>query len=149
MNAGETIRDEREMIGLGHREAAMARAHAVYALTGGLGAGKTHWTKGLVAGLGCPADVTSPTFSLVHEYRGGRLPVLHFDCYRLDRARDLLAIGWDEYLDEPAVVVVEWADLFPQLLPTGTKWLAFSVNPDGTRSVTPLDGPPGEPNKQS
>lgn len=146
MTAAETIRDEREMIALGHREAAMAQAHAVYALTGGLGAGKTHWTKGLVAGLGCAADVTSPTFSLVHEYRGGRLPVLHFDCYRLDRARDLLAIGWDEYLDEPAVVVVEWADLFPQLLPAATKWLGFSVNPDGTRRVTPLDGPPGEPN---
>lgn len=142
MIAAATVRNEREMIELGHRTAALAESHTVFALVGGLGAGKTHWTKGLVAGLGGAAEVTSPTFSLVHEYRGGRLPVLHFDCYRLDHAGELLGLGWDEYLDQPAVVVVEWADLFPSLLPDATCWLGFSLNPDGSRTVAPLDGPP-------
>jgi tRNA threonylcarbamoyladenosine biosynthesis protein TsaE len=142
MIAAATVRNEREMVELGCRTGSVAAPHAVFALVGGLGAGKTHWTKGLVAGLGCQAEVTSPTFPLVHEYRGGRLPVLHFDCYRLEHPGELLALGWDEYLDEPAVVVVEWADLFPSLLPDSTCWLGFSLNPDGSRTVAPLDGPP-------
>ena len=83
------------------------------ALVGDLGAGKTHFTKGIVAGLGCDAAVTSPTFTLVHEYRGGRLPVFHFDFYRLESAAELLAIGWDDYLDEGGVAIVEWADNSP------------------------------------
>ena len=126
------------MTRLGRAAAADARSGAVIALVGGLGAGKTHWTKGLVAALGCQLDVTSPTFSLVHEYRGGRLSVFHFDFYRLDKAAEVLALGWDEYLEAGGVVVVEWADKFPELLPPDAHWWRFTVEPDESRTVTRL-----------
>ncbi len=108
---------------------------SVVALVGGLGTGKTHWTKGLVAGLGSAAEVTSPTFGLVHEYPGGRIPVVHLDFYRLESAEELIALGWDEYLESGAVVVAEWGDKFPALLPPDTQWLEFSIAEDGGRTV--------------
>ncbi|RYD25849.1 MAG: tRNA (adenosine(37)-N6)-threonylcarbamoyltransferase complex ATPase subunit type 1 TsaE [Verrucomicrobiaceae bacterium] len=124
---------------LGRTAAAGAGPGSVFALTGGLGAGKTHWTKGFAAALGAGGDVTSPTFSLVHEYAAG-LPVFHFDFYRLDSADELIALGWDEYLEAGGVVVAEWADKFPDLIPTDATWLAFSVDPDGGRTVAPVNG---------
>ena len=114
----------------------LAAAGAVIALVGGLGAGKTHWTKGLVAALGCPVEVTSPTFSLLHEYRGGPVTVFHFDFYRLEAAAEVLALGWDEYLEAGGLIIVEWADKFPELLPQDAIWLRFTVEPDAARSVT-------------
>lgn len=123
------------MKALGAQAAAGARAGAVIALVGGLGAGKTHWTKGFVAGLGSAAEVTSPTFGLVHEYPGGRLPVFHLDFYRLEHPDELLAIGWDEILDSGGVVIAEWADKFPGLLPENTVWLEFAITADGARVV--------------
>lgn len=123
------------MENLGRRAADSASSGTVIGLVGGLGAGKTHWTKGFVAGVGSAEDVTSPTFGLVHEYSGGRLPVFHFDFYRLGSAAELLAIGWDEYLDQGGVIIAEWGDKFPDLLPPDTTWLHFSVEPDGSRSV--------------
>ena len=114
---------------------------AVLGLVGGLGAGKTHFSKGLAAGMGFSGPVTSPTFSLVHEYRGGKLPVFHFDFYRLDSAEALLGIGWDEFLDEGGVVIAEWADLYPELMPEETRWLKFEVRPDGSRGVEEVEGP--------
>jgi len=110
-------------------------AGAVIALSGHLGAGKTQATKGIVAGLGSRAEVTSPTFTLVHEYLDGRVPVFHFDFYRLDRAEQVLSVGWDDFLDEPGVVIVEWADLFPALLPPQTRWFWFESLPTGERRV--------------
>ncbi len=115
------------MIALGAELAAGLESGAVLALEGGLGAGKTHFTKGVAAGLGYRGEVTSPTFNLAHEYRGGRLPLFHFDFYRMDTEDEVLRIGWDEYLDEAAVVVVEWPDKFPGLLPPGTIWLKFAL----------------------
>jgi tRNA threonylcarbamoyladenosine biosynthesis protein TsaE len=96
---------------------------AVIALVGDLGMGKTHFTKGLLQGLGSEEVVTSPTFSLLQEYHGGRLPVFHFDLYRLQNEEEVLRLGWDDYLDEDGLVVVEWANLFPELFPAGTIWL--------------------------
>lgn len=123
----------------GREAAAGASAGMVFALTGGLGAGKTHWTKGFAAALGAGGEVTSPTFSLVHEYPA-RLPIFHFDFYRLDSADELIGLGWDEYLEAGGVVVAEWADKFPELIPTDAVWLAFSVDADGGRTVSPLNG---------
>jgi tRNA threonylcarbamoyladenosine biosynthesis protein TsaE len=131
-----------DMVMLGGKAAAGVSPGTVIALVGGLGAGKTHWTKGFVTAMGAAVEVTSPTFSLVHEYRGGTLPVFHFDFYRLAAATELLAMGWDEYLDEGGVVIAEWADKFPELLPPDTHWLEFTVAADGTRSVAKRGGPP-------
>ena len=117
------------------------QAGDVVALCGQLGAGKTQATKGIVAGLGSLADVTSPTFTLVHEYTDGRLPVFHFDFYRMEQSGEVLTLGWDEILDEPGVVIVEWADLFPELLPPHTRWFQFTLQPDGAREVMERQGP--------
>lgn len=112
----------------------------VVALCGNLGAGKTQITRGIVAGMESRADVTSPTFTLVHEYLDGRLPVFHFDFYRMEAAAEVIGIGWDEFLLEPGVIVVEWADMFPALLPPNTRWFHIETLPDGARRVT--EGPP-------
>jgi tRNA threonylcarbamoyladenosine biosynthesis protein TsaE len=108
----------------------------VVALRGTLGAGKTQITRGIVAGMKSEADVTSPTFTLVHEYRDGRLPVFHFDFYRMDSASEVIGIGWDDILAEPGVVIVEWADLFPDLLPPHTRWFQIDIQPDASRLIT-------------
>lgn len=130
------VRDEEEMEALGAALGAELPPGSVLALVGGLGAGKTRMVKGLARGAGYGGEVTSPTFALVHEYRGGRLPLFHLDLYRLKSADELLAIGWDEFLDEGGLVIVEWADLFPELLPPATRWLRFEVLPEGGRRVT-------------
>ncbi len=93
------------------------KAGMVLCLTGNLGAGKTLFTKGVAAGLGVKEDVTSPSFTLMNLY-DGRLPVTHFDLYRLDDEGDLDEIGFYEYADEPVgVAIIEWADKFPEALP--------------------------------
>ena len=118
------------------------RGGEVLALCGELGAGKTHFTQGLARGLGIdPSAVTSPTFTLVHEYGGGRLPLYHFDFYRLESAEEALAIGWEEYLDDPCgVVLVEWANKFPQLFPPagGTQWWSIAAHEDEAPDVRVL-----------
>lgn len=124
-----------DTVAWGRALAETLRAGDVVALTGNLGAGKTHATKGIVAGLGSTAEVSSPTFTLVHEYEGGRLPVYHFDFYRLDSAEEVLNIAWDDYLDAGGVVIVEWADRFPTLIPEGARWYALEILPDGARGV--------------
>ncbi len=123
------------MENLGRAAAGMVGAGSVIALVGGLGAGKTHWTKGFVAGIGSMAEVTSPTFGLVHEYPGGRLPVFHLDFYRLDSAEELIALGWDELLEQDGAIIAEWGDKFPEVMPPETIWLHFTVEPDGSRTV--------------
>lgn len=133
-----------EMVALGESLARHLKVGDVLALCGGLGAGKTHFTKGLAAGLECVAQVTSPTFSLAHEYGGGKLPLFHFDFYRMDDAEEVLGIGWDEYLDEAGVIVVEWPNKFPELLPQNTIWLEFEVlsggeSEKGSRTVRRIE----------
>jgi tRNA threonylcarbamoyladenosine biosynthesis protein TsaE len=104
---------------LGAALGAACRAGDVIALVGDLGAGKTTFTQGLAQGLGVPADtpVTSPTFTLVNEHRGGRVPLVHVDLYRIERESELEHVGvWDLYRGEQ-VVAVEWFDRFPQAAP--------------------------------
>jgi tRNA threonylcarbamoyladenosine biosynthesis protein TsaE len=99
----------------------------VIALAGELGAGKTHFVKGLLEGLGGSDEVTSPTFTLIHEYRSGWLPVFHFDFYRINQPSELREIGFDDYLEENGVAVVEWGDRFPEVFPERTRWLRLSA----------------------
>lgn len=127
---------EAEMIAAGRAFAARLKGGDVVALDGDLGAGKTHFCKGLVAGLGSDDEVTSPTFALVQEYHGGTWPVFHFDWYRLEDAAELQGIGWDDYLDEEGIVLVEWSEKFPAMLPPATHVLAFRILPDGVRQIT-------------
>jgi tRNA threonylcarbamoyladenosine biosynthesis protein TsaE len=125
-----------ETVEAGRRFAASLAGGEIICLAGDLGAGKTHFAKGIVAGLGGdPQEVTSPTFTIVHEYYGGRLPVFHFDLYRLESGRDLQNVGWDDYLDEGAVCLVEWADKFPNEVPFKAMWLDFLIQGDQTRRV--------------
>ena len=103
---------------------------------GDLGAGKTHFVKGVVQGAGVPdGNATSPTFTLVHEYTGGRLPVFHFDFYRLETAAETLALGLDEFLDGDGLTIIEWADKFPELLPPGTRWFRFEILEGDARRI--------------
>ena len=85
-------------------------AGTVIAYRGDLGAGKTAFTRGLARGLGCRELVTSPTYTIVNEYLGGRCPLFHFDMYRLRSSDDLWDIGWEDYLDRGGICAVEWSE---------------------------------------
>ena len=101
-------REETE--GLGARLAAALAEGRVVAFTGDLGAGKTAFVSGMARALGVEERVTSPTFTIVNEYEGGRLPLFHFDMYRLDSADELFHIGWEDYLARGGVCAVEWSE---------------------------------------
>lgn len=120
---------------LGRQIGREVEAGAVIALVGDLGAGKTTLAQGIVAGLGYDNEVTSPTFTLVQEYLGGRMPVFHFDFYRVENEHELLDLGWDDYLERGGVVIVEWPSLYPGLLPSHTQWLTLSHHENG-REIT-------------
>ena len=95
---------------IGQLLASRLRPGTVIAFEGDLGAGKTAFTRGLARGLGCKEAVTSPTYTIVNEYLGGRLPLFHFDMYRLSGADDLWDIGWEDYLDREGICAVEWSE---------------------------------------
>jgi tRNA threonylcarbamoyladenosine biosynthesis protein TsaE len=101
---------EGETEALGVRLAEALAPGAVIAFTGGLGAGKTAFTRGLARGLGIADRVASPTFTIVNEYEGGRLPLFHFDMYRLGSSDELFDIGWEDYLARGGVCAVEWSE---------------------------------------
>lgn len=131
-----TSRSVAETVGFGRSWAAALQPNDVVALSGDLGAGKTQFVKGLVAGSGSSEVVTSPTFTLLHEYRGGRLPVFHFDFYRIEQRSELEQIGFEDILSEGGVAVVEWADRFPELLPPRTRWLRIATREGDERVIS-------------
>ncbi len=107
-------------------EALAKRLHrgSVVAYRGGLGMGKTAFTRGLARGLGCRGRVTSPTFTIVNEYNG-TIPLFHFDMYRLDSADALFDIGWDDYLERGGVCAVEWSENVADALPEDTVYVTI------------------------
>ena len=109
---------EEETIELGRGIARQLPRRSVVLLIGNLGAGKTTLAKGIVSGLGAapPEEVSSPTFTLIHEYGEGR--VYHIDLYRLDRPEEIATLGLDEIFEKDAVVLIEWGERFPDLIPT-------------------------------
>jgi tRNA threonylcarbamoyladenosine biosynthesis protein TsaE len=124
-----------ETLAIGERMARELQHGAVLALHGDLGAGKTALVKGLARGLGCRAEVTSPTFTLIHEYRGGRLPLYHVDLYRLGSSAQAVAIGLEDYLPGDGVTVIEWAERIADLLPATTWHVYLSVVNETTRTI--------------
>ena len=113
----------------GYELAKSLDAGDVIALTGDLGAGKTCLTRGIAKGLGSEAHVSSPTFTIVNEYDGGRLMLFHFDTYRLSGPDDFLMSGLDEYFFRNGVCVIEWSDIIEELLPQDT--IRMTITGDG------------------
>ena len=125
---------------LGARLARALEPGAVVAFTGDLGAGKTAFVRGLARGLGVRVRVTSPTFTIVNEYEGGRLPLFHFDLYRLGCADELFDIGWEDYLARGGVCAVEWSERMEELLEPGTIRVDLRRGEDEDRRVITVEG---------
>ena len=130
------IKSAEEMRGLGREIAAGLEGGEVVGLVGDLGAGKTHLVQGILQGLGASNPAASPTFSLVHEHADGRVPVAHFDFYRMKSPEEAWGMGWDEYLESGSVLLVEWADRFDgSLMPEDTQWLVLTHAGENARRV--------------
>ncbi len=116
--------------------------NTVLAYRGGLGMGKTAFTRGLARGLGCSGRVTSPTFTIVNEYEGP-VPLFHFDMYRLEDSDALFDIGWEDYLARGGVCAVEWSERVEDALPEDTVWVTITRHPDCDhwRTITITGGP--------
>ena len=125
----------------GEEVAKSLRGGDVLAFTGSLGMGKTAFTRGLARGLGCRGRVTSPTFTIVNEY-DGKIPLFHFDMYRLGRSDELFDIGWDDYLARGGVCAVEWSERVSDALPDDTIYvdIARGEEDENTRTITVTGG---------
>ena len=117
------------------------RGGSVVAYRGGLGMGKTAFTRGLARGLGCRGRVTSPTFTIVNEYNG-TTPLFHFDMYRLEDEDALFDIGWDDYLERGGVCAVEWSENVENALPSDTVYVTIrrDENHEDWRHITVTGG---------
>ncbi len=125
---------EEDTVRLGRAIGTCAEAGWVISLEGALGAGKTRLARGVAAGVGATDEVSSPTFAILHEYSGGRVPVFHFDFYRMEDPAELLTAGFDDCLDA-GVTVVEWGNRFPAALPATTLRLSVEITGEGRRRV--------------
>ena len=115
--------------------AQLLRPGSVIAYTGDLGAGKTAFTRGLARGLGCTDIVTSPTYTIVNEYLSGRMPLFHFDMYRLSSSDELWDIGWEDYLDRGGVCAVEWSENVADAMENAV-WVRIEKVSDESRRIT-------------
>ena len=125
---------------LGRTLAQALQGGAVVAFTGDLGAGKTAFVSGMAEGLGIEERVTSPTFTIVNEYEGGRLPLFHFDMYRLGSADELFHIGWEDYLARNGVCAVEWSENVDEALDGDTIRVAISRGEDDNTRIITIEG---------
>ncbi len=117
----------------GEQLAASLPPGSVVAYTGALGMGKTAFTRGLAKGLGCRGRVTSPTFTVVNEY-DGKIPLFHFDMYRLGSSDELFDIGWEDYLNRGGVCAVEWSEQVAEAMPPETVYVTISRRPEDDRA---------------
>lgn len=121
---------------LARQVGALLRPGDVIAYRGGMGAGKTTFTRGLAAGMGIDEWVSSPTFALVHEYRGAGKLLCHFDMYRIEGFEDLYSTGFFDYLEAGGVLAVEWSENIEDALPQGVITIEFEVVDEDTRRIT-------------
>ena len=123
-------------IALGQQLARQLPARAVVLLIGNLGAGKTTLAKGIASGLGAatPEEVSSPTFTLIHEY-GAHSSVYHIDLYRLDEPRQVATLGLDDLFDREALVLIEWGERFPALMPAARTEIRIRTTDGDTREI--------------
>lgn len=124
---------------IGERMGREAEKGDIYSLNGDLGVGKTVFTKGFAVGIGVTEDVVSPTFTIVQEYTSGRMPMYHFDVYRIDDPDEMYEIGYEEYFFGDGVTLVEWATLISELMPRSTKRIQIEKDPakgDDYRKIT-------------
>ncbi|MCH1981965.1 tRNA (adenosine(37)-N6)-threonylcarbamoyltransferase complex ATPase subunit type 1 TsaE [Ruminococcus sp. OA3] len=119
-----------ETLELGVRIGRQAKAGQIYTLTGDLGVGKTVFTQGIAKGLGITEPVCSPTFTIVQEYDTGRLPLYHFDVYRIGDLEEMEEIGYDDYFFGEGICLVEWAELIEELLPDGCIRITILKEPE-------------------
>ena len=120
---------------LGEKLAKVLTPGTVIAYCGDLGAGKTAFTRGLARGLGCKDGVTSPTYTIVNEYLSGRMPLFHFDMYRLHSSDDLWDIGWEDYLERGGVCAVEWSENVTDAMENAI-WVKIEKTGDESRRIT-------------
>lgn len=132
---------EKETYDVGYKIGKLLKKGDLISLNGDLGAGKTHLTKGIAAGLDVDDYITSPTFNIVNEYQG-RLPFYHFDVYRIDDIYEMYEIGFEEYLYGEGVCVVEWGDIVEELLPKDKIYIYIKKLEDNVREIqiTGLEG---------
>lgn len=131
---------EQETEELGAWLAEKLEAGTVVAFTGDLGTGKTAFTRGLARGLGIEDRVTSPTFTIVNEYQGGRLPLFHFDMYRLGSADELFDIGWEDYLAQGGVCAVEWSENVSGALEDGALLVEIRQGESNCQRMIAIEG---------
>ena len=127
--------DETETEQAGAKFAEKLRAGDVVALFGGLGAGKTAFVRGMCRGLGIECQVSSPTFTIVNEYPG-KIPLFHFDMYRLNSADELFDIGWEDYIERGGICAVEWSENVKEAFFPGTIKVSIKKIDDNTREIT-------------
>ena len=125
---------------LGGRLAGALRGGEVVAFTGDLGAGKTAFVSGMARALGVEERVTSPTFTIVNEYEGGRLPLFHFDMYRLGSADELFHIGWEDYLARGGVCAVEWSENVEEAMEADAIRVAITRGADENSRIITIEG---------
>lgn len=127
---------EQETEAIGAELAERLLPGTVLAFTGDLGAGKTAFVRGMARGLGIPSRVTSPTFTIVNEYEGGRLPLFHFDMYRISSEDELFDIGWEDFLRRGGICAVEWSENIAEALEQAIRVDIRRGASDTERSIT-------------
>lgn len=141
MNLKLTTHSSEETIALGEILGAMLKPGDVLAMRGTLAAGKTTITKGIAKALGVTDNITSPTFCIISEYEGAKMPLYHMDVYRLDNAEDFINLGVDDLIYGNGVSIIEWSEKIQSELPKKTITVQITPNEDSTRTIELINWP--------